>query len=313
MEPSPDSNDVHRRLILGGLVGNAAAASTVGASFLLAKLTNDVVGTSLAIVNVAIVPVIVGLVAAWWWRKIPMGRGEVALHSMWVCGIGLVGAALAFSEGVLCLAMAAPLHYGAIALSIGFGHRIFGGSGDGVRVVVLPFAALGMMLESRWAPPPGPEVFADEIRIHAPPAAVWPHVVSFAPIAAPPDFWFFRMGLPYPMETPPGADAVGKERLCIFSGGVVFKEKVVVFEPNRRLAFDIVEQPPDPELLGHFETHRGEFELRDEGDGTTTLIGRSTYTLHMRPHWYFDGWTRHLGRAVHLRVMENARRLAESH
>ena len=134
-----------------------------------------------------------------------------------------------------------------------------------------------------------------------------------APIPAPADFWFFRLGLPYPVETPPGADAVGKERLCVFSHGVVFRERVTVFEPGRRLVFDILEQPRDPELRGHLDTHQGEFELRDESDGTTTLIGRSTYTLHTRPHWYFDWWTHHLGRAVHLRVMKNAQRLAESH
>lgn len=80
--------------------------------------------------------------------------------------------------------------------------------------------------------------------------------------------------------------------------------------PTARL--EILNQPKHPELLGHFDTHWGEFELRAEPDGSTTLIGRSSYTLHTRPRWYFDLWTRHLGRAVHLRVMENARRLAEA-
>ena len=122
----------------------------------------------------------------------------------------------------------------------------------------------------------------------------------------------FRLGLPYPVETPPGADAVGRERLCIFSQNVVFRERVTVFEPGRRLRFDIVQQPAHPELLGHFDAHWGEFELRPEPDGTTTLIGRSGYTLHTRPRWYFALWTRYLGSAVHLRVMENARRLAEA-
>jgi hypothetical protein len=51
--------------------------------------------------------------------------------------------------------------------------------------------------------------------------------------------------------------------------------------------------------------------LQDNHDGTTTLIGSSWYTLHVRPRWYFDLWTRDMSRAIHLRVMNHIRRLAE--
>jgi hypothetical protein len=79
----------------------------------------------------------------------------------------------------------------------------------------------------------------------------------------------------------------------------------------RLLTFQIVEQPHDPELLGHLTLHRGQFQLMDNNDGTTTLIGRSWYTLHMRPLWYFDWWTRDVTSHVHLRVMEHIKTLAE--
>ena len=82
--------------------------------------------------------------------------------------------------------------------------------------------------------------------------------------------------------------------------------------PNERLTFDIIEQPTDPEAYGHITLHRGRFELRDNHDGTTTLIGSSWYTLHVRPLWYFDWWTRDMTRAVHLRVMKHVKQLAES-
>ena len=82
--------------------------------------------------------------------------------------------------------------------------------------------------------------------------------------------------------------------------------------PNEKLTFDIAEQPTHPEAYGHITLHRGRFILRDNHDGTTTLIGSSWYTLHVRPLWYFDLWTRDMTRAVHLRVMQHVRRLAES-
>src|SRR6185503_9686632 len=138
-----------------------------------------------------------------------------------------------------------------------------------------------------------------------------PHVLAFEPIAAPPDYWLFHLGLPYPTETTNGGDFVGADRACRFSGNAVFREKIVEFEPLRRFTFDIVEMPEDPELIGHLQAHRGQFELRDNGDGTTTLIGRTWYSLHVRPAWYFDWWTRDIFGAVHLRVMRHIKRLAE--
>jgi len=86
---------------------------------------------------------------------------------------------------------------------------------------------------------------------------------------------------------------------------------VAEFVPQEKLTFDIAEQPTDPEAYGHITLHRGQFVLRDNHDGTTTLIGSSWYTLHVRPRWYFDLWTRDMTRAVHLRVMNHVRRLSE--
>jgi hypothetical protein len=97
----------------------------------------------------------------------------------------------------------------------------------------------------------------------------------------------------------------------MFSDGIVIKERVAEFVPREKLTFDIVEQPTHPEAYGHITLHRGQFVLRDNGNGTTTLFGSSWYTLHVHPLWYFDIWTRDMTRAVHLRVMNHVRRLAE--
>jgi uncharacterized protein YndB with AHSA1/START domain len=152
----------------------------------------------------------------------------------------------------------------------------------------------------------------DEMRIHAPPERVWPHVLAFPPIPDAPDYWLFRIGLPYPTHTTNGGNFVGADRQCIFSRGVVVGECVAELVPNERLTFDVVKQPDDPEAYGHLTLHRGRFDLRDNGDGTTTLIGTSWMTLHVRPLWYFERWTESMTRAVHLRVMRHIQRLAES-
>jgi hypothetical protein len=154
-------------------------------------------------------------------------------------------------------------------------------------------------------------VVTDRILIQAPPTRVWPHVLAFPEIPDAPDYWIFRVGLPYPTTTTNGGNFVGADRQCIFSNGVVIKERVVEFVPNEKLTFDVAEQPADPEAYGHITLHRGQFVLQDNHDGTTTLIGSSWYTLHVRPRWYFDLWTRDMSRAVHLRVMNHIKRLSE--
>ena len=117
----------------------------------------------------------------------------------------------------------------------------------------------------------------------------------------------------YPTRaTTSAGNFVGADRQCIFSGDAVFKEKVIEINPAQVLTFDIIESPPDPELIGHLTPKRGQFLLRDNGDGSTTLIGSTWYTLHVRPLWYFDWWTEQVFRAVHLRVMRHVQQLAES-
>src|SRR6266480_3110970 len=157
----------------------------------------------------------------------------------------------------------------------------------------------------------GLAVVTDRIIINAPPAKVWPHVLAFPTIPDPASYWIFRLGLPYPTTTTNGGNFVGADRQCIFSNGVVIKERVAEFVPNEKLTFDVAEQPTDPEAYGHITLHRGQFVLQDNHDGTTTLIGSSWYTLHVRPRWYFDLWTRDMSRAVHLRVMNHIKRLSE--
>src|SRR3954465_15044861 len=137
------------------------------------------------------------------------------------------------------------------------------------------------------------------------------HLTAFPHIPARPKFWLFRLGLPYPVATTTAGAFVDADRRCIFSGNAVFKERVVELVPQEKLTFDIIESPADPELVGHLTPHRGRFVLRSNSDGTTTLIGSTWYTLHVRPTWYFDLWTEHIFRAVHLRVMEDIRRRAE--
>ena len=299
-----------RRLLLGMLAGNAAGGLLVVLAFWLASLSKKV-GPWIGYPSLVLIPFTIGIIAAWVWKPLELRIGGTLLHSLSCVLVGLGAAWLLMGEGIFCLLIVSPILYIGTAAGALAGRVWFRKNQDRLNLCLAPILILGIAAEPRLR---GPHtgVVTDEIRIAAPPAKVWPHVLAFSEIPDPPDCWLFRVGLPYPTETTNGGNFVGADRACRFSGGAVFKEKVAEFVPERLLTFDIVESPPDPELMGHLDAHRGQFELRDNGDGTTTLIGRTWYSLHVRPAAYFDWWTHDIFRAVHFRVMKHVKRLSES-
>ncbi len=117
--------------------------------------------------------------------------------------------------------------------------------------------------------------------------------------------------MPSPVQSTVDGYEAGAGRKCIFSNGYVFDEKMIVYKPNEELTFDILSQPHDPEIMGHIDILRGQFILKDNGNGTTTVIGNSWYKLYVFPGWYFNLWSESITRNVHLRVMEHIKILSE--
>jgi uncharacterized protein YndB with AHSA1/START domain len=152
---------------------------------------------------------------------------------------------------------------------------------------------------------------SDQITINAPPSEVWKYVVAYKRIEAPGKYWLFQIGMPSPVESTAEGYYLGAKRKCIFSNGYVFDEKIVTYDKDKNLTFDITNQPRDPEIMGHIDILRGQFLLKDNGDNTTTLIGNSWYRLYVFPVWYYDIWAKSITRNVHLRVMDHIKELSE--
>ena len=294
----------------GMFAGNGVAVLLFALVYVLFSVSPES-AMAVGLPSLLFVPFCVGLTAAWVWRPLELGIGAVLLHSLSCMLLGLGIAAVVFQEGAICLVIVSPILYGGTIAGALTGRVWFRKDRDRVNLCLAPVFLLAIVAEPALRAR-HTSVCADEIRIAAPPTRVWPHVLAFKPIPDPPGYWLFRAGLPCPMETTNDGNFVGAQRSCRFSRGAVFKEMVAEIEPGRRLTFDIVEMPADPELLGHLDARRGQFELHDNGDGTTTLIGRTWYSLHVRPAWYFDWWTHDIFRAVHVCVMRHIKRLAET-
>src|ERR1043166_1363119 len=299
------------QMLLGLLVANAAGGALLFAVvwFVGAFRGRDVTAL-VAWPSFFLIPFLVGMIAAWLWRRLNRTLGWSCLDALWTSLVGLAAAAIVLREGVVCLVIVSPALYVFILCGILLGRVWFRPDYSKLSLTIFPLVALLTLAETAYHSE-RQDVVTDRVVIKAPPAKVWPHVLAFPEIPDSPDYWIFRLGLPYPTTTTNGGDFVGADRQCAFSNGIVIKERVAEFVPNEKLTFDVAEQPTDPEAYGQITLHRGQFVLQDNHDGTTTLIGSSWYTLHVRPRWYFDLWTRDMTRAVHLRVMNHIRRLAE--
>lgn len=292
----------------GIVIGDVSIGLLYGACALLQTIG---VYDTLVIPSLFLVPLLGGLIASYFWRTLQPRIGATILNTFWMTFLALAGSTIAFHEGVICLLIVSPLFYLLVLTGACLGRIWFRTDTTRLRVTLLPCLAVAILAEPMTRIDTK-GVVVDELVIHAPAAKVWREVTSFPEIPSAPKFWLFRMGLPYPVATTSAGDFVNADRKCIFSHDAIFTEKIVELVPQEKLTFDILESPPDPELIGHLTPHRGQFVLRSNADGTTTLIGSTWYTLHVRPVWYFDWWTQHIFRAVHLRVMEDVRRRAES-
>jgi len=290
------------------LLGNIAVGLQIGMTVVLLNKSHWV--RTLGLPSLFLVPVLAGVIASYVWRTLKPSVTDTLVSSLWTTLMALGIATVVFHEGFICLLILSPIYFVAVLAGALVGRVLFKVDRSRLHLCLIPALAVVTLVEPMTRKDQL-NVITDEIVIHAPPAKVWPLVTAFPQIPATPGFWLFRLGLPYPKSTTTTGPFVDADRRCIFSGNAVFKERVVEFVPSEKLTFDILESPPDPELVGHLTPHRGQFVLRGNSDGSTTLSGSTWYTLHVRPAWYFDLWTQHIFRAVHLRVMEDIRRRAE--
>lgn len=295
----------------GAIVGNVGGLALFGFGLALSAYPGmpHAAGV-LALPSFLLAPFLVGFIAAWYWRRIAFGIRNCLLYSLLCTCLAFAVAAVVFREGFVCLLILAPLFYIAVLTGALVGRLWFDRRGGRMNAFIFPMLFIIVLGEPALR---GPRVgvVTDRIEIAAPPEKIWPHVLAFDEIPDRPNYWLFHLGLPYPVRTTNGGNFAGADRACEFSGHAVFKERIAEFTPQRLLTFEIIDMPRDPELIGHLDAHRGQFELIDNHDGTTTLIGRTWYSLHVRPAFYFDWWTHDIFRAVHMRVMRHVKNLAE--
>jgi len=300
------SKVLNSKIAQGILIANIFAFLIIGIqSSLVPKDTGILVFSEFVII-----PMLMGIITAWFWKDIGIRGKQITGYSILNGLIAILMSFFFLGEGFICLLIVSPLIFGFIISGAFIGRAMFKKRNQKLNISIVSLL-LGIFIVDSLSDHYHENMVSDEILIHASPAEIWQHVVAFDPISQKENYWLFKIGMPSPMATTVSEHKLGANRKCIFSNGYIFDEKIVKFDVNKNLIFDIVDQPKDPEIMGHIDIKRGQFILKDNGNGTTTLIGNSWYNLHVFPTWYYDLWAESITRNVHFRVMEHIKLLSE--
>ena len=271
------------------------------------------------------VPILIGVTSAYSYNHPvkqtliqSMAVSQIALFIL--CGCLLIFAA----EGVICIAMLLPL--GMIMTAVGglIGYAMATTTVRPVANMLMLAAFFPMFLgaDALYHPTPLYEV-KSSIEINSPPEEVWPNVVGFSDLEAPPA-WYFKLGIAYPVRATIEGTGVGAVRHCEFSTGA-FVEPITIWDQTNRLAFDVTSQPPPmnelspyqhvhpPHLDGYLRCQRGEFRLVRLPNNRTRLEGSTWYEFEMYPQGYWTLWSDWSIQQIHRRVLQHIKMLSEEH
>jgi hypothetical protein len=234
-------------------------------------------------------------------------------------GIALVAAAL---EGIVCIALAAPLGIAVALVGGAFGRAVavyskHPGSQTLASIALLPLVfAVEHVVSVTTA-----FDTQETVLVNAPPEVVWNSIIYMdaldEPLALP-----FQLGVAHPLGGRFAGEGVGAIRYGEFSTGTAL-ERVTEWEPDRRLAFVVLNDVPAmhelspyshvhaPHVIGYFTTKSTSFELVPHPDGRTEINERTSHELRLDPIFYWLPFARWMVHENNARVLEHIKRQSE--
>jgi hypothetical protein len=244
---------------------------------------------------------------------------KIAFLSLVVFTIGLLFFAI---EGLICIAMAAPIAILFNWIGSLIGYFIVSKTGKSSFVVILVlFSAIPTTAFIEKDIKPELTSVVTSIEIEADLSVVWKNVVEFPELSDPNEF-IFKTGIAYLINAKIKGTGVGAIRYCNFTTGS-FVEPITVWDQPNLLAFDVLEQPAPmkevsfwdidaPHLHDYFVSRKGQFKLTKLPNGNTLLEGTTWYYHNIKPAAYWKGWSNYIVHKIHERVLNHIRQNAEN-
>lgn len=267
-------------------------------------------------------PIFIGLSATllFGFRQ-PISKKEATAISFQTLGVFVLGLLVFAIEGLICVAMAAPLGLLWTWMGSLLGLAILRRRPDQSLTAIL---LLGLLIPTTaWVEKdvtPALTEVKTKVLIEASPDEVWEEVLAFSPLDEPTE-WLFRLGIAYPINATIEGQGVGAIRHCNFNTGS-FVEPITTWEPGKLLQFDVLEQPAPmkelsfwdidaPHLHDYFVSKKGQFKLTELAPGRTELEGTTWYYHRIQPAFYWRWWSESIVHQIHLRVLNHIKASTE--
>lgn len=229
-------------------------------------------------------------------------------------------------EGLICVVMMTPVFFvmalagGALAIIVRSIRNRRMRATAFVLVLVLPYAA--GPLEQRIPQLQSRRVVENRIRIDADAETVWRQIIR-VPAIRPEEYrttFIHRIGFPRPIEATLSHEGVGGVREASFERGVLFRETVIDWVPQRRLSFTIaVDSIPTKTLDQHvtvggeyFDVLDGTYEIVPLSADAVELRLWSTHRLSTHFNGYASLWTDFVMRQIQGNILQVVRDRAEA-
>lgn len=227
-------------------------------------------------------------------------------------------------EGIICLAMAAPIGFLFTYLGFLIGHGLTQSklsNNTPIAIILLMLSVPSLMaFEDNIKSSDELRSVTTTIEINASPEKIWKNVIAFPQLKEPTEF-IFKTGIAYPINATISGQGVGAVRHCNFSTGS-FVEPITVWDEPNLLKFSVDEQPEPMKELSLYDIHpnhlhgywvskQGQFKLAALPNGHTLLEGTTWYINKIKPDFYWTIWSDNIVHKIHNRVLEHIKSQAE--
>ena len=257
-------------------------------------------------------------------RQRPVTTKQARNIGFLTLGLFTLGLIVFAIEGLICIAMAAPIGLLLTWAGTLIGHSIVEktpNSGSTAIVILMLTIPTTAFVEKMDTETLDLIQVTTSIEIDAKAEEVWVNVVEFPTLKEPTEF-IFKTGIAYPINAEIKGQGIGAIRHCNFSTGS-FVEPITIWEEPNLLRFDVVENPAPmkelsfydinaPHLHDYFVSKQGQFKLTKLENGRTLLEGTTWYYHDIRPVFYWRLWSEYIIHKVHERVLTHIKEATES-
>jgi len=238
----------------------------------------------------------------------------------------LLATVVTLLEGSICVAMALPAFMVLSSLggvTAGYLSRFFARRRDATLMSVALLPILIAPIEVNYFLSSSTYTVESKITVHASANTVWQQLgeVDLIRPEELPTSLTSLIGVPKPIRASMNAEGVGAVRVSEWGKGVVFKEIITSWEPNREMTYSFDIDPdviPDHALDKHvklggeyFSPLYGGYYISENSDGSTVLMLRTTLVDNTNFGVYSRVWGEFIFQDFHMSLLKLMKSRAE--